>query len=54
LALLKPGEDIFSVEIASYKKKNIVISMIIGSLFAFMSEKIVEMLATQSGAPVKV
>jgi hypothetical protein len=53
LALLKPGEDIFSVEIASNPLVNIVISMI-GSLFAFMSEKIVEMLATQSGAPVKV
>jgi tetrahydromethanopterin S-methyltransferase subunit C len=54
LALLKPGEDIFSVEIVSNPVINIVLSMIIGSLFAFMSEKIVEMLGTQSGAPVKI
>jgi hypothetical protein len=54
LALLKPGEDIFSVEIVTNPLINIVLSMIIGSLFAFMSEKIVEMLATQAGAPVKI
>jgi hypothetical protein len=52
-ALLKPGGDIFSVEIVSNPVINIVLSMIIGSLFAFVSEKIVEMLATQSGAPVR-
>jgi tetrahydromethanopterin S-methyltransferase subunit C len=42
------------VEIVSNPVINIVLSMIIGSLFAFMSEKIVEMLGTQSGAPVKI
>lgn len=54
LALLKPGEDIFSVEIASNPVINIVLSMVIGSLFALVSEKIVDMLGTQSAASVKI
>jgi hypothetical protein len=54
LALLKPGEDIFSMEIVSNPLVNIVISMIIGSAFAFVSEKVVGMLGAQSGAPVEV
>ena len=54
LALLKPGEDIFSADIVSNPAVNIIISMIIGSLFAFVSERIVEMLGTQSGAPMKI
>jgi hypothetical protein len=54
LALLKPGEDIFSVEIVTNPLINIVLSMIIGSAFAFVSEKIVGMLGAQSGAPVEV
>jgi Protein of unknown function (DUF1097) len=54
LALLKPGEDIFSAEIVNNPVINIVLSMVIGSLFAFASEKIVEMLGTRPGAPVKI
>jgi hypothetical protein len=54
LALLKPGEDIFSMEIVSNPLVNIVISMIIGSAFAFVSEKVVGMLGAQSGAPVEI
>jgi hypothetical protein len=54
LALLKPGEDIFSVEIVTNPLINIVLSMIIGSAFAFVSEKIVGVLGAQSGAPVEV
>ena len=54
LALLKPGEDIFSADIVSNPAVNIIISMIIGSLSAFVSERIVEMLGTQFGAPMKI
>jgi Protein of unknown function (DUF1097) len=53
LALLKPGEDIFSVDIVSNPFINIMVSMVIGSIFAFVSEKIVRMLGAQSGAPVE-
>ena len=54
MALLKPGEDMFSVEIVINPLINIVLSMIIGFAFAFVSEKIVGMLGAQSGAPVVV
>jgi len=54
LALLKPGEDIFSAEIVNNPLIDIVLSMIIGSAFAFVSEKIVGILGAQSGAPVEV
>jgi hypothetical protein len=54
MALLKPGEDMFSVEIVINPLINIVLSMIIGSAFAFVSEMIVGMLGAQSGAPVEV
>jgi Protein of unknown function (DUF1097) len=54
LALLKPGEDIFSAEIVSNPLINIVLSMIIGALFAVVSEKIVEMLGARAAAPVKI
>jgi hypothetical protein len=54
LALLKPGEDIFSIDIANNPLINIIMSMVIGSGFAFVSEKIVGMLGAQSGAPVEV
>jgi tetrahydromethanopterin S-methyltransferase subunit C len=53
LALLKPGEDIFSVDIVSNPLINIIVSMVIGSMFAFVSEKIVGILGAQSGAPVE-
>jgi tetrahydromethanopterin S-methyltransferase subunit C len=51
--LLKPGEDIFSVDIVSNPLINIIVSMVIGSMFAFVSEKIVGILGAQSGAPVE-
>lgn len=53
LALLKPGEDIFSVDIASNPLINIVVSMVIGSVFAVVSEKIVGILAAKSRAPAE-
>lgn len=53
LALLKPGEDIFSVDIVSNPLINIVVSMVIGSVLAFVSEKIVGMLGAPSGTPVE-
>jgi hypothetical protein len=53
LALLKTGQDIFSMDIVHNPLINIVISMVIGSGFAFVSEKIVGMLSAQSGAPVE-
>jgi len=49
LALLKPGEDIFSTDIATNPLINIAISMSIGSIFGFVSERIVAMLGTQPG-----
>ena len=48
LALLKPGEDIFSVSVVINPLVNIAISMVIGSVFGFASEKIVGTLGTQS------
>lgn len=47
LALLKPGEEIFSVGVVTNPLINIAISMVIGSIFGFVSEKIVGMLGTQ-------
>ena len=50
LALLKPGEDIFSVSVVTNPLINIVISMFIGSIFGFVSEKLVMVLGTQVGS----
>ena len=47
LALLKPGEDIFSAGVVTNPLINIAISMVIGSIFGFVSEKIVEMFGAQ-------
>lgn len=47
LALLKPGEDIFSADIVINPFVNISVSMIIGSLFGFVSEKIVGVLGAE-------
>jgi len=44
LALLKPGEDIFSINVVTNPLINIVVSMIIGSAFGFVSEKLVGLL----------
>jgi hypothetical protein len=49
LALLKSGEDIFSADVVTNPLINVAISMIIGSIFGFISQKIVEMLGTQLG-----
>jgi hypothetical protein len=54
LALLKPGQDIFSIDIVTNPLINIAVSMVIGSAFAFVSEKLVGMLHNESSAPVKV
>jgi hypothetical protein len=53
LALLKPGEDIFSADIVRNPLINIVVSMTIGSVFGFVSERIVGILGARSGAPAE-
>jgi len=53
LALLKPGQDIFSTSVVTNPLINIVVSMAIGSVFAFVSEKLVGMLGTEAEAPIR-
>jgi hypothetical protein len=53
LALLKLGQDIFSTSVVTNPLINIVVSMAIGSAFAFVSEKLVGMLGTEAEAPIR-
>jgi hypothetical protein len=53
LALLKPGQDIFSASVVSNPLINIAVSMAIGSVFAFVSEKLVGMLGTEAESPIR-
>lgn len=49
LALLKPGQEILSTDIVTSPLISIAVSMVIGSGFGFVSEKIVGLLGSQLG-----